>query len=85
MELAGYAKAHGRDGKAIPICFRAPVIVSDSESATLIGKADQILADIRRYAAAGVTHITCDLPAKSEQQLMTLLERLGKEVLPKVG
>ena len=42
-ELAGYAKAHGRNGNAIPIAFRAPVIVSDSERATLIGKPEQVI------------------------------------------
>jgi len=83
-ELIGYAKAYGRDGASIPVHFRAPVIVSDSENAMLIGKAAKVVADIKAYEAAGVSHITCDLIATSPDQLMGLLERLGKEVLPKV-
>ena len=83
-ELIGYAKAQGRDGKAIPIHLRAPVIVSDTESATLIGKPAKILADIEAYASVGVSHITADLVAQNAEQLMGLLDRLGKEVLPKV-
>lgn len=84
-EMIGYAKQYGRDGKKIPIHFRAPVMVSDSESAMLIGKAAKVIADIKTYEQAGVSHITCDLIASSAEQLMGMLERLGKEVLPKVG
>ena len=61
------------------------MIVSDSDSATLIGKADKVIADIKAYEQAGVSHITCDLTATNAEQLMGLLERLGKEVLPKVA
>jgi probable F420-dependent oxidoreductase len=83
-ELIGYAEARGRDGRAIPIAFRAPVMISDTQRATLIGRPGQIIADIRAYEAVGVTHLTCDLPAGSPDQALEFLERLGAEVLPQV-
>ena len=84
-ELAGYAREHGRDPKSIPIAFRAPVVFSDSERGTLIGKPEQIVADIKTYERVGVSHLTCDIIATTPEQALSNLDRIGKEILPKVG
>jgi probable F420-dependent oxidoreductase len=83
-ELAGYAKKHGRDPKLIPIAFRAPIVFSDRERGLLIGKADQIVSDIQAYEKVGVSHLTLDIPAKTEPEMMTALDRIGTEIAPKV-
>jgi hypothetical protein len=48
------------------------------------GTADQVVADIRAYAAAGVTHFVFDHTHQDLRALLENLERFAHEVRPKL-
>ena len=84
-QLAELAQAAGRDPKSIPICFRAPIVFSDSGRAPLMGNNGQIVEDIKAYEAVGVSHITLDVVGGSADEVFGNMERMGQEILPHVS
>ena len=48
----------------------------------LQGTADEVIADLREYAEAGVTHIILDIPGDTYREKLRAMERFVKEVKP---
>lgn len=90
--LHDYARAAGRDPAAITLTFRAPMQVlsrgaraaDDPDRPLLQGSAAQVIADIRRYRAAGVRHFVFDPVATDAKAVLANLERFANDVRPKI-
>jgi probable F420-dependent oxidoreductase len=97
QRLAGYAKEAGRDPAEIDIIYRTPdyqLLKADgtlSASAAgrrpFVGTADEIAADIRRYAALGVSSLVLDLARLSRNldEMLQHMEALATQVWPQVS
>jgi len=89
--VRGHAQAAGRDPAAVALTFRAPLEVRSrrdrapgGDRPLFQGTADQVIADIRRYQAAGVTHFVFDAVRAELPAVLASLERFADEVRPKV-
>lgn len=82
LRLRAMAEKAGRDPDSIGIALRAQLIISETESRPLVGSLAQVVDDIHGYLSRGVTHVTFDIPAESEAELMERLEQAGREILP---
>ena len=80
--LHGMAEKAGRDPERIGVAFRAPMLITDSESRPLTGSVQQIVDDIHSYAAKGVTHFTGDIPLNTPEEYIAQLERFSSEIMP---
>jgi len=87
-----HAREAGRDGRKIVLSFRAPMEVrSRREKAPggdrplFQGTAEEVIGDVRRYQAAGVTHFVFDPVRPDLKALFTSLERFVEDVRPKVS
>ncbi len=50
----------------------------------LSGDSEELAADIRAYAAAGLDELMLSLPARNLSELLTMLRRFAREVCPRV-
>lgn len=80
--LRGMAEKAGRDPGRIGIAFRAPMLITDSESRPLMGSVQQIVDDIHSYVARGVTHFTGDIPRDTPEEFIEQMERFSSEIMP---
>jgi probable F420-dependent oxidoreductase len=87
-----HARRAGRDPAAIALTFRAPMEVRSrrdrapgGDRPLFQGTADEVIADIRRYQAAGVTHFVFDPVRPDLKALTASMERFAEEVRPRVG
>jgi probable F420-dependent oxidoreductase len=90
--LAAMAQAAGRPPGAVRLTLRAPMEVRAArakppagERPLLQGTADQVLADLRRYQAAGVEHVTFDATVPDVKALLASLERFAADVRPRLA
>ena len=90
-QIQAWAKDAGRDPHAVTLTVRVPMEVRSKRLAPpagdrpfFQGTADQVVADIRTYAAAGVTHFVFDHTHQDLRALLENLERFAHEVRPKI-
>ena len=90
-QIQAWAKDAGRDPRAVTLTVRVPMEVRPRRLAPpagdrpfFQGTADQVVADIRAYAAAGVTHFVFDHTHQDLRALLQNLERFAHEVRPQL-
>ena len=90
-QLHAYAEAAGRDPRAITLTIRVPMAVRPKRARApggprplFQGTAAEIIADIRRYQALGVTHFVFDPTVRELRAVRDNMERFADEVRPKV-
>jgi probable F420-dependent oxidoreductase len=86
------ARKAGRDPDAITLSFRAPMAVRPrgakapaGDRPLLQGSIDEVVADIRRYEAVGVTHLVFDATTQDLRGVLANLERFAHDVRPKLA
>jgi probable F420-dependent oxidoreductase len=91
-EIAGYARAAGRDPASITMTLRVPMQVRSprekhpaGDRPLFQGTATELRADVERYAALGVTHFVFDATVPDAKATLANMERFADEVRPKVG
>jgi len=91
-ELHDWARRAGRDPKAITLTIRVPMDVRarNAKPATgdrppFQGTADEIVADIRRYQALGVSHFVFDPTVQELRAVLANMERFASDVRPKLS
>jgi alkanesulfonate monooxygenase SsuD/methylene tetrahydromethanopterin reductase-like flavin-dependent oxidoreductase (luciferase family) len=91
-QIEAWAREAGRDPSAITLSVRVPMEVRPKrlkpppgERPLFQGTADQVIADIRAYADAGVTHFVWDFTNQDLRLVLENLERFAQEVRPKLG
>ncbi len=76
----------GRPPESVEVSFRAPMRFSDDrvagERTPFVGRASQIIDDIRQYAAVGVSHQVFDLLGLSPAERLATIDRFTRDVLP---
>jgi probable F420-dependent oxidoreductase len=89
--IHGWARKAGRDPKGIALSLRVPLELAPkrgkgavSDQPGFRGTAADVVAHIRRYQAVGVSHFVFDLAPTDLRGQLTLMERFGEEVRPKV-
>jgi probable F420-dependent oxidoreductase len=90
-QIQVHAQRAGRDPRAITLTFRAPMEVrSPRDRATggdrplFQGTAAQVVEDLRRYRAAGVSHVVFDPTRPDAKAVLANMERFADEVRPKL-
>jgi probable F420-dependent oxidoreductase len=91
-EVLREAERIGRDVSAFRMyAFCSGLVVESGDEAaqrsprmTLTGTADQVLADIERFAAAGYSHLTMDFDVRSGtmEEYLEIAARFAEDVLP---
>ena len=83
------AREAGRDPKAITLSLRVPMEVRPRQAKApagdrplFQGTAEQVTADIRAYAAVGVTHFVFDSTHQDMSAVLANMERFAKDVMP---
>lgn len=89
--LCDHAKAAGRDPQAITLSLRVPMEVRgprdkapSGDRPLFQGTAADVAGDVRRYQAAGVTHLVFDPARPDLPAFLASLERFAEHVAPKV-
>jgi probable F420-dependent oxidoreductase len=89
-QLHAWAREAGRDPAAITLTIRVPMEVRPKrmkppagERPLFQGTAEQVLADIRRYADLGVTHCVWDPTHQDLPSVLDNLKRFAHDVAPK--
>jgi probable F420-dependent oxidoreductase len=97
QRLAAYAKEAGRDPAEIDVIYRTPGFQLNQDGRPLassaggrrafVGSADEIAADIRRYAALGVGSLALDFARLSRNldDMLQHMEALATRVWPQVS
>jgi probable F420-dependent oxidoreductase len=91
--LKSVCDQRGRDPRSMMVAVRLPLkVYGGQEAATkrpLLGNADKIIADIRRYRDAGVQYILLDtfysapeLEHETVESMFSTIERFAAEVMP---
>jgi alkanesulfonate monooxygenase SsuD/methylene tetrahydromethanopterin reductase-like flavin-dependent oxidoreductase (luciferase family) len=90
QRLRAWAQAAGRDPKRITLSLRAPMEVKSRRAKTtggdrplFQGTPEEVLADIRRYQAIGVSHFVFDHTHQDLKSLLVNLERFAHDVMGK--
>jgi len=90
-QLLSYAQQAGRDHRAIMLTFRAPMEVRSAREKApggdrplFQGTAAEVIDDVRRYQALGVTHLVFDPVRPDVKAALTSLERFAHDVRPKL-
>src|SRR2546427_516178 len=90
-ELRGWAQQAGRDPKSIELTVRVPMEVRPKnakppagERPLFQGTAAEVVADIRAYQAAGVTHFVFDPTVPELKAALTNMDRFAHDVRGKV-
>ena len=91
-ELHEWARRAGRDPKSITLTIRVPMEVrarsakpAAGERPPFQGTADQIVTDIRRYQALGVSHFVFDHTVQELRAVLANIERFASDVRPKLS
>jgi probable F420-dependent oxidoreductase len=90
-QLRAWAQDAGRDPKSIALTVRVPMEVRPKtakapagERPLFQGTAAEVIADIRAYQAAGVTHFVFDPTVPDVKAALTNMERFANDVRGKV-
>jgi probable F420-dependent oxidoreductase len=90
-QVQTYAQQAGRDPAAVTLSFRAPMEVRSprdkapgGDRPLFQGTAAQVAEDLRRYQAAGVTHVVFDPVHPDLKTVLATLERFAEDVRPRV-
>jgi alkanesulfonate monooxygenase SsuD/methylene tetrahydromethanopterin reductase-like flavin-dependent oxidoreductase (luciferase family) len=90
-QLHTLAQQAGRDPRAITLTFRAPMEVRSGRAKApagdrplFQGTAPEVIADIRRYQALGVSHFVFDPTRPDPKAMRANMERFADEVRPKI-
>jgi probable F420-dependent oxidoreductase len=90
--LHDWARAAGRDPKAITLTLRVPMEVRakgvkapGGDRPLFQGTADQVIADILAYAAVGVSHFVFDFTHPELRAALDNLERFAHDVAPRLA
>jgi probable F420-dependent oxidoreductase len=90
-QLHAYAKAAGRRPAAIALTLRVPMQVRPARTKDpggdrplFQGTAAQVLADVKTYAALGVTHFVFDSTSVDVKGVIANYERFASDVRPKL-
>ena len=91
-QLHAWAAEAGRDPASITLTFRAPMEVRSSRAKApagdrplFQGTAAEVLGDLRRYEALGVSHIVFDPVRPELRAVLDNMARFADEVRPKFG
>jgi probable F420-dependent oxidoreductase len=91
QQIHAWAREAGRDPASITLSVRVPMEVRSKrlkppagERPLFQGTAEQVMADIRAYAAAGVTHFVWDFTHQDLRAVLDNLQRFAHEVRPKL-
>jgi probable F420-dependent oxidoreductase len=91
-QLQAWAKEAGRDPAAITLSVRVPMEVRSRRATPpagdrpfFQGTAEQVIADIEAYAAAGVTHFVFDPTTQDLRAVLDNLDRFAHEVRARLG
>lgn len=91
-ELHDWARRAGRDPKSIALTIRVPMDVrarsakpATGDRPPFQGTADEIVADIRRYHALGVSHFVFDHTVQELRAVLANMERFASDVRPKLS
>jgi probable F420-dependent oxidoreductase len=91
-QIHAMATAAGRDPASITLSFRAPMEVRSSRAKApagdrplFQGTAAEVLGDIRRYEALGVSHMVFDPVRPELRALLDNMARFAEEVRPKLA
>jgi probable F420-dependent oxidoreductase len=87
----GWARKAGRDPRDITLTLRVPLELvakrpksAPAERIPFRGTAAEVVEDVRRYQAVGVTHFVFDLTPQDVRGQLDMMERFAVEVRPKV-
>ncbi len=90
-QLHAWAHDAGRDPKTITLTFRAPMEVrparvkaAGGDRPLFQGTAAEVLDDVRRYQALGVSHIVFDATHADLRRVLDNMKRFAEDVRPKV-
>jgi probable F420-dependent oxidoreductase len=91
-QIEAWAKEAGRDPRTITLSVRVPMEVRSKrikppggDRPLFQGTAEQVIGDIRAYAAAGVTHFVWDHTHQDLRAVLDNLDRFAHEVRPRLG
>jgi probable F420-dependent oxidoreductase len=91
-QLRAFAAEAGRDPAEITLTFRAPMEVRSPRAQTpagdrplFQGTAAEVLADLRRYEALGVSHVVFDPVRPELRAVLDNMARFADEVRPKLA
>jgi probable F420-dependent oxidoreductase len=91
-QLHSYAQQAGRDQRTIALTFRAPMEVRGARAKgpggdrpLFQGTAAEVIDDVRRYQALGVSHMVFDPVRPDVPAALASLERFAHDVRPKVS
>jgi probable F420-dependent oxidoreductase len=91
QQIQTWAREAGRDPRTITLSVRVPMEVRPrrleapaGERPLFQGTAEQVIADIRAYAGAGVTHFVWDFTNQDLRLVLQNLERFAHDVRPKL-
>jgi len=87
-----WARRAGRNPKSITLTIRVPMEVrarsakaAAGERPPFQGSADEIVADIRRYQALGISHFVFDHTVQERRAVLANIERFAADVRPKLS
>jgi probable F420-dependent oxidoreductase len=91
QQIQAWAREAGRDPATITLSVRVPMEVRPrrleapaGERPLFQGTAEQVIGDIRAYAAAGVTHFVWDFTHQDLRLVLQNLERFAHDVRPRL-
>jgi probable F420-dependent oxidoreductase len=90
-QIHGHAQRAGRDPKSITLTFRTPMEIRSArdkptggDRPLFQGTVAEVIGDIRRYQAVGVSHFVFDHTRPDSTAVLTNMERFAESVRPKV-
>lgn len=91
-QVREWARRAGREPGSVALTFRAPLEVLSGrvrapggDRIPLRGTAEEVVADIRSYQEAGVSHLVLDPVATDLRSYLAIMERFAEDVRPRVG
>lgn len=91
-EVRRWAQQAGRNPDDVALTFRAPMEVRPRRARApggdrplLQGTADEVAADLRRYQAAGVSHVVFDHIRPDLRAVLDNMARFAEDVRPRLG
>ncbi|PYN25189.1 MAG: LLM class F420-dependent oxidoreductase [Candidatus Rokuibacteriota bacterium] len=91
-QIHTWARRAGRDPSSITLTIRVPMEVRGKRARAAAGDrplfqgtADEVVADIRRYQALGVSHFVFDHTVQELRAVLANMERFANDVRPKVA